>query len=73
VTEVGRQPWIVYGIMRVEDAVSAAPGLRFGLYALIVVYSLLTIGTVVVLRRLSRIPLTDDELTPQVPSGRGWR
>src|SRR5207249_8016384 len=29
-TEVGRQPWIVYGILRTTDAVSAAPGLRYG-------------------------------------------
>jgi cytochrome d ubiquinol oxidase subunit I len=65
VTEVGRQPWIVYQIMRVADAVSAAPGLRFGLYALVVVYTGLTIATVIVLRRLSRVPLDDDGLTPQ--------
>jgi cytochrome d ubiquinol oxidase subunit I len=65
VTEVGRQPWIVYGIMRVADAVSAAPGLRFGLYALVVVYTGLTIATVIVLRRLSQVPLDDDGPTPQ--------
>lgn len=70
VTEVGRQPWIVYGIMRVEDAVSAAPGLRFGLFALIVVYTALTIGTVVVLRRLSAAPLNDDGLASQLPTSR---
>ncbi len=54
VTEVGRQPWIVYRILRVEDAVSAAPNLRLGYFALIAVYTLLTIGTVGVLRRLTR-------------------
>ena len=32
-TEVGRQPWIVYGILRTEDAVSPAPGLFLGFYA----------------------------------------
>jgi cytochrome d ubiquinol oxidase subunit I len=53
-TEVGRQPWIVFQVMRVEDAVSTAPGLRLGYYALIAVYTLLTIGTVYVLRRLAR-------------------
>jgi cytochrome d ubiquinol oxidase subunit I len=53
-TEVGRQPWIVYRVLRVADAVSAAPNLRLGYYALIVVYSALTVGTVVVLRRMSR-------------------
>ena len=26
VTEVGRQPWIVYGLLRTEDMVSPVPG-----------------------------------------------
>ncbi len=53
-TEVGRQPWIVYGVMRVEEAVTTAPNIRFGYYALIGVYTLLTVGTVYVLRRLAQ-------------------
>jgi cytochrome d ubiquinol oxidase subunit I len=52
VTEVGRQPWIVYQVMRVEEAVTRAPHIRVGLYLLIVVYALLTWGTVFVFRRL---------------------
>jgi cytochrome bd ubiquinol oxidase subunit I len=56
-TEVGRQPWIVYGVMRTSEAVSAAPGLRFGLYLLVVVYAVLTVATVYVLRRLARVPV----------------
>src|SRR5258708_24048460 len=27
VTEVGRQPWIIYGVMRTADAVTPVPGL----------------------------------------------
>jgi cytochrome bd ubiquinol oxidase subunit I len=57
VTEVGRQPWIVYGILRTSDAVSAAPGLRYGLYALVVIYAVLTVAAVYVLRRLARAPM----------------
>jgi cytochrome d ubiquinol oxidase subunit I len=57
VTEVGRQPWIVYRVMRVRDAVSDAPGLRFGYFLLIAVYTVLAIATFTVLRRLGRIPL----------------
>jgi cytochrome d ubiquinol oxidase subunit I len=53
-TEVGRQPWIVYRIMRVEDAVNPAPGLALGLVVLIAVYSVLTAVTIIVLRRLAR-------------------
>ncbi|MGQ9484542.1 MAG: cytochrome ubiquinol oxidase subunit I [Desulfosoma sp.] len=43
VTEVGRQPWVVYGVMRTSDAVSpiAAPQVAVSLTAFIVVYSLL--------------------------------
>jgi len=53
-TEVGRQPWIVYDILRTADAVSPAPGLFLGFYAVVVIYVLLTALTVFVLRRLAR-------------------
>jgi cytochrome bd ubiquinol oxidase subunit I len=53
VTEVGRQPWIVWRVMRVSEAVTTAPHIRLGLYFLFVVYALLTWGTIFVLRRLS--------------------
>ena len=53
VTEVGRQPWIVWRVMRVCEAVTTAPHIRLGLYFLVAVYGLLTWGTVVVLRRLA--------------------
>ncbi|MGY1712537.1 cytochrome ubiquinol oxidase subunit I [Geodermatophilus sp. SYSU D00758] len=56
VTEVGRQPWIVYGHMLTEEAVNPADGLRYGLYGLIPVYVLLTVGLIYVLRRLARAP-----------------
>jgi len=53
-TEVGRQPWIVYGILRTKDAVSPAPGLFLGFYAVVAIYLALTALTVLVLRRLAR-------------------
>jgi cytochrome d ubiquinol oxidase subunit I len=56
-TEVGRQPWIVYRVMRVSEAVTNAPDIRFGYYALMLVYTALTVGTIYVLRRL---PSTDE-------------
>jgi cytochrome d ubiquinol oxidase subunit I len=52
-TEVGRQPWIVYGHMRTADAVSPAPGLFLGFYAVVVLYAVLTVATVYVLRLLA--------------------
>jgi cytochrome d ubiquinol oxidase subunit I len=56
-TEVGRQPWIVYGHMRVADAVNPEPGLTAGLVTVLAVYTVMTVATVAVLRRLARVPL----------------
>lgn len=53
-TEVGRQPWIVYNVLRTSDAVNPAPGLYWGLVALVIVYTGLSTITLLVLRRLSR-------------------
>lgn len=53
-TEVGRQPWVVYGVLRTEDAVTPAPGLTIGLWAVLAVYLALTVTTVSVLRRMTR-------------------
>ncbi len=61
-TEVGRQPWIVYGVMRTRDAVSTASGLRFGYFLLLVVYAALTAAAVFVLRRLPRADVPHDDV-----------
>ena len=53
-TEVGRQPWVVYGRLRTTDAVNTAPGLWIGLLVVAAVYVVMTIATVYVLRRLAR-------------------
>jgi len=65
-TEVGRQPWIVWDIMRVSEAVTDAPNIRYGYYALLGFYPLLTLATVFVLRRLARTPLPDVPATSEV-------
>ncbi|MFF1301548.1 cytochrome ubiquinol oxidase subunit I [Streptomyces sp. NPDC058307] len=54
VTELGRQPWIVWGVMSVRDAVNPAPGLMTGLWLVLIVYAAMTVATVYVLRRLAR-------------------
>jgi cytochrome d ubiquinol oxidase subunit I len=41
VTEVGRQPWIVYGILRTADAVTPMPGLIVPFLGFTVLYGLL--------------------------------
>ncbi|GIW95159.1 MAG: cytochrome ubiquinol oxidase subunit I [Pirellulaceae bacterium] len=57
VTEVGRQPWIVQGVMRTAEAVTEVPGIRWMFAASLAIYALLGIGVVVVLRLLARVPL----------------
>jgi cytochrome d ubiquinol oxidase subunit I len=53
-TEVGRQPWVVYGLLRTADAVTHAQGI-WGSFALIVgLYAAVGVCLVVVLRRMSR-------------------
>ncbi|MDQ3894328.1 MAG: cytochrome ubiquinol oxidase subunit I [Actinomycetota bacterium] len=68
-TEVGRQPWIVYRVMRTEQAVTGANGIPVGLATLAVVYLLLAGLVVWVLRRLSRTPLEApiEPLPPEPP------
>jgi cytochrome d ubiquinol oxidase subunit I len=56
-TEVGRQPWVVYGEMRTEQAVTGADGIPLGYAALVIIYAALIVATVWVLRRLGRAPL----------------
>jgi cytochrome d ubiquinol oxidase subunit I len=53
-TEVGRQPWIVYDMMRVADAVTAAPAsfVWTMLATLVVVYSLIAYFFVALLTKL---------------------
>jgi cytochrome bd ubiquinol oxidase subunit I len=55
-TEVGRQPWIVYKVMRTSQAVTSANGLEVGYAVLIAVYVSLGVGVVWLLRRLTRRP-----------------
>ena len=63
-TEVGRQPWVVYRVMRTSQAVTGAGGIPVGYGTLAAVYLALAIGVAWVLHRLSRMPL-DDARAPQ--------
>ena len=53
-TEVGRQPWIAWQVMRTTDAVTSARGLPFAYAFLALVYTGLTIVAVWLLRRVAR-------------------
>ena len=54
VTEVGRQPWIVYEFMRTEEAVTGAEGIPVGYATLVIVYLGLASLAFYMLRRLAR-------------------
>ncbi|MDQ3851184.1 MAG: cytochrome ubiquinol oxidase subunit I [Actinomycetota bacterium] len=59
-TEVGRQPWVVYGVMRTRDAVTGAGGVPVGYATLALVYAVVAVGLAWLLRRLARAPLSGD-------------
>jgi cytochrome d ubiquinol oxidase subunit I len=63
-TEAGRQPWVVYRVMRTSEAVTGARGIPIGYATLAVTYLALAVGIAWVLRRLARTPL-DREDSPQ--------
>ena len=55
VTEVGRQPWIINGIMRTEDAVTPMPGIMYSFYLFIAVYISLSVMVIFLLNRQIRM------------------
>ena len=57
VTEVGRQPWVVYHVMPTDAAVTDAHGIPVGYAALAGAYLVVGCGLAWVLRRLARAPL----------------
>ena len=59
VTEVGRQPWIVYNMMRTKDAVSpiAASQVGFSLFAILAIYTLLGVtGFYLIIKHILKGP-----------------
>ena len=54
VAEVGRQPWIVYEVMKVEDAATANNGVWITFVVVALLYLALGITTILVLRSMSR-------------------
>ncbi len=54
VTEVGRQPWIVFQVMRTADAVTTSPGIQVIFGATVVLYVVLGIAALVALLALRR-------------------
>jgi cytochrome d ubiquinol oxidase subunit I len=64
-TEIGRQPWVVYGVLRTADAVTphttSEVALTLGLFVVIYL-ALFGMGTLYVLRLVNIGPKTDEAL-----------
>jgi cytochrome bd ubiquinol oxidase subunit I len=67
VTEVGRQPWVVYRVMTTASAVTGAHGVPVGYGVLAGSYVIVACGLVWVLRRLARAPL-EKPVEPEPPT-----
>jgi cytochrome d ubiquinol oxidase subunit I len=55
VTEIGRQPWIIQGVMRTADAVTPMPGIAYSFYLFTAIYFSLSIVVVFLLYRQIRM------------------
>jgi cytochrome d ubiquinol oxidase subunit I len=71
VTEVGRQPWVVYNVMRTEDAVTQASGVWVTFALVLALYVVLGVALVVTLRAMSRRWRAAGERDADVPYGPG--
>jgi cytochrome d ubiquinol oxidase subunit I len=54
VTEIGRQPWVINGVMATRDAVTPAPHVGLTFLGFTVLYSVLGATLTALLRRLAR-------------------
>jgi cytochrome d ubiquinol oxidase subunit I len=63
-TEVGRQPWVVYEVMRTSQAVTGAGGIPIGYATLALVYLGVAIAVAWILRRLAQAPLDLSTTSP---------
>src|SRR5213082_597304 len=68
VTEVGRQPWVVYQVMRTQDAVTQANGIWVTFIAVLLLYAVLGAALVITLRAMARRWRTDGD-EDDVPYG----
>ena len=61
VTELGRQPWIIHGVMRTADAVTPMPGLVVPFLFFTLLYCLLTVAVVwLMYRQIAKSPSAED-------------
>jgi cytochrome bd ubiquinol oxidase subunit I len=62
-TEIGRQPWVIYGYLRTKDAVTTAPLLNVSFTIFTLIYILLAVALVWLLLKVVRRPLPRVTLT----------
>jgi cytochrome bd ubiquinol oxidase subunit I len=61
VTELGRQPWIIHGVMRTADAVTPMPGLIVPFTFFTLLYCALTVAVVwLMYRQIAKSPSAED-------------
>ncbi|QEN03188.1 cytochrome ubiquinol oxidase subunit I [Thiospirochaeta perfilievii] len=63
VAEVGRQPYVVYGLMLTNDAVSNVPVMQvwFSLITIFVMYAILAVGCIYLIKKRITSPLVKEE------------
>jgi len=64
VTEAGRQPWVIQGILKTKDTVTPSPSIVPVFTGFIALYLLLGVTTVLLLRYLGKDESPDSTLTP---------
>ncbi|NAW50079.1 cytochrome ubiquinol oxidase subunit I [Elizabethkingia argentiflava] len=65
VTEVGRQPWIIYGIMRTVDAVTPMPGIQYSFYFFSAIFLTLSVILIFLIwRQIKMVPRLYDPTDP---------
>lgn len=57
VTELGRQPWVIYNYLRTADAVTTAPWLNISFLGFSFIYLTLAVTMTILLLRVARSPL----------------
>ncbi|MGK0274624.1 MAG: cytochrome d ubiquinol oxidase subunit I [Ilumatobacter sp.] len=68
-TEVGRQPWIVYGEMKTVDAVTENSGVWISLVAMIIVYASMAALATKIIRGMARRWRESDDVDLPTPYG----
>ncbi|PWK11240.1 cytochrome ubiquinol oxidase subunit I [Tumebacillus permanentifrigoris] len=73
-TEIGRKPWIIYGVMRLEDAVTSMTGIKTYFLSFLCLYFFIGLTTFFILARFfRRRPVEQDPYYLEIHEGRDPR